>query len=235
MCIIAIQPNGTNIPKNILRNCWDSNNDGAGIMYCDNGKIIVHRELTSFNKFFELKRNADKLNTNIVMHFRIATSGGINNNNIHPFKVNDNLYFCHNGILDIDVPNGSPINDTQIYSNAFLKGMPNDFHLNHSIMNLIEYSIGNRNKFVFLDSNGEFHILNESAGIWHNGAWYSNSSFQSYSNYGYSYNYNKSNFEWIECECCNEKKNENELSWNREFDMTICNSCAAFIEMDEKI
>ncbi len=75
MCIIAIQPMGVKIKENILKNCWDSNNDGAGIMYVENGKIIVQREMHSFSDFMKLKRHADKQNSNIVMHFRIATSG----------------------------------------------------------------------------------------------------------------------------------------------------------------
>jgi predicted glutamine amidotransferase len=247
MCIIAIQPMGVKIKENILKNCWDANNDGAGIMYVENGKVIVNREMHSFSDFMKLKRNADKLNTNIVIHFRIATSGGINERNCHPFKVNNDVYFCHNGILDIEVPNNSNINDTQIFNNAFMKGLPNDFVKNTAIMQLLEYSIGNRNKFVFLDSNGQFYILNENAGRWDSGAWFSNDSYKTrpyYSYYKPNKKWQKDAFseidnelidsgELIMCESCNEIHSAEDIVHDKYFDLMLCQTCNEYC-MDEK-
>lgn len=226
MCIIAIQPKNEIISEQTLANCWDNNNDGAGIMYAIDGKIIVHKELHSFDKFLSYKKQVDKLNVNIVLHFRISTSGMIDKNNIHPFKVNENLYFCHNGILDINVPIGSKINDTQIYNNVFMKGMNPRFIYNESTRNLIQYSI-NKNKFVFLDNKGEFFILNEQLGTWDENKWFSNDS------YLYSYNYksgkNYGYFDSLECECCSCKNNE--LKYSKEWDIMICPSCYNFAEL----
>jgi glutamine amidotransferase len=232
MCIIAIQPKGIKIKENILRTCWDANNDGAGIMYVDNGKIIVQRELHDFSEFMRLKKHADKINGNIILHFRIATSGGINEKNLHPFKVNEHVYFCHNGILDIDVPANSPINDTQIFNNYFMKGLPTDFCNNSATMQLLEYSIGDRNKFVFLDSSGEFHILNEGAGMWDEGVWYSNLS---YKKYDYKNVHEKSNYvpnkywddadDLCTCESCDEIVSIDEIEYDEYFDIMICRKC----------
>ena len=141
MCIIAIQPVGQYISKKTLKNCWENNNDGAGLMYVENGKVTVKKELTDFNKFYQYKKYADKLNVNIILHFRISTSAGINIENIHPFKVNNDLYFCHNGVLNISVPVNSKINDTQIYNNTILKNLPKNFQYNSSIIKLISYFI----------------------------------------------------------------------------------------------
>lgn len=181
MCIIAIQPKGKKISKEYMRNMWDNNNDGAGIMYSHNGEVVVKKELHSFKKFMEYKKVADSLNVNIVLHFRISTSAGINIENVHPFKVNDDLYFCHNGILNIDVPVNSKINDTQIFCNTILKNLPFNFLRNAGIKSLISEAIGNRNKFVFLDSLGNYTIINEYLGEWNEGIWYSNSTYS----YGY--------------------------------------------------
>lgn len=232
MCIIAIQPTGTKIKENILRTCWDANNDGAGIMYVDNGKIIVQRELHNFNEFMRIKRNADKIGGNIVLHFRIATSGGINEKNLHPFKINESVYFCHNGILDINVPINSPINDTQIFNNYFMKGLPTQFYNNNAIMQLLEYSIGERNKFVFLDNTGQFHILNERAGIWDEGAWYSNQSYKKY-DYKNTYSKKKTNMSnlWDDvgdlcaCESCDEIVNSCDIEYDNYFDIMLCKKC----------
>jgi predicted glutamine amidotransferase len=233
MCIIAIQPIGKKIKDSTLRNCWDNNNDGAGIMYAMDGKVIVHKELYSFEKFLAHKKQIDKLGVNIVLHFRISTSGMIDKNNIHPFKVNENLYFCHNGILDIHVPNDSKVNDTQIYNNVFLKGMHPKFIYNESTRNLIQYSIGQRNKFVFLDNKGQFFILNEQQGSWVDGVWYSNETY-SYSYKGYSYKAKSTKiqpptFEPAECECCGCLHTE--LMYSTEWDMDICPSCIEFAEL----
>lgn len=245
MCIIAIQPLGVKIKESTLKNCWDANKDGAGIMYVENGKIIVNKEMHSFSEFMKLKKHADKVNSNIIMHFRIATSGGINDRNCHPFKINNDLYFCHNGILDIDVPLNSNINDTQIFNNSFMKGLPNNFVQNDSIMNLIEYTIGNRNKFVFMDSSGQFYILNENAGTWDNGAWYSNNSYKNSPyqyNSGtkwhkakkYSYPYELDNEdELMQCESCNEIHFKDDMTHESYFDMMLCKDCYQFC-MEEK-
>ena len=179
MCVIAIQPRGIQISEAYLKNCWDNNNHGAGIMYAVDGKVIVKKEMESFSKFIKHINDASVFDTSIVIHFRIATSGGINDYNCHPFKVHHNLYFCHNGILDISVPQGSKENDTQIFNNALMKPLEYDFYKNNAIMNLLEYTIGSGNKFVFLDDLGDFYILNERAGEWsEEGAWFSNTSYK---------------------------------------------------------
>lgn len=187
MCVIAIQPRGIQISKEHLQNCWDNNNHGAGIMYSVGGKIIVKKEMKSFDKFYNHIEEASKHDTSVVIHFRIATSGGINDYNCHPFKVHKNLYFCHNGILDIDVPKDSKENDTQIFNNALMKPLPYNFYKNNAIMNVLEYTIGSGNKFVFLDDKGDFYILNEKAGEWsEDGAWFSNTSYKRTSYKSYS-------------------------------------------------
>ena len=191
MCVIAIQPKGNVISKQELQNCWDNNGHGGGIMYADNGKIIVKKEMKSFDKFYEYVQEGSKLDSSVVIHFRIATSGGINEYNCHPFKIHKNLYFCHNGILDINVPQGSKENDTQIFNNILMKPLPYNFYKNQAIMNVLEFTIGFGNKFVFLDDKGDYFILNEKAGEWsEDGAWFSNTSYKKAKSYGYSSYFN---------------------------------------------
>jgi predicted glutamine amidotransferase len=246
MCIIAVQPKGKKISKKTLRNCWDNNNDGAGLMYSVNGEIIVKKELHSFDKFMQYKLEADKHNVNIVLHFRISTSGGVNLLNCHPFKVNNNLHFCHNGMLDIIVPKNSTINDTQIYNNTILRNLPKNWQRNNAILKLVEQSIGSRNKFVLLDELGMYYIINHEAGVWDNDCWFSNTSYQySYSNVITSNYYSKvkttkKTFSYwdeletwheetpkIENECsgCRMKKSVDEIVYSRHWDAYLCEEC----------
>jgi len=216
-------------------------------MYAHNKKIIVKKEMKSFEKFYEYITEASQYDSAVVIHFRIATSGGINEYNCHPFKVHKNLYFCHNGILDIDVPSGSKENDTQIFNNNLMKPLPYNFYKNNAIMNMIEYTIGFGNKFVFLDDNGDYFILNEKAGEWSNkGAWFSNTSYKrervtyNYKPYGgwaddwydkdkvsnskTTYKYNKDEFEVEEVTESGEG-----------FDYAICECCNEWKEVDDVV
>lgn len=252
MCVIAIQPRGIQISKEHLENCWDNNNHGAGIMYAVNGKVIVKKEMKSFDAFYSHIVEASTHDTSVVIHFRIATSGGINDYNCHPFKVHKNLYFCHNGILDIDVPKGSKENDTQIFNNGLMKPLPYNFYKNNAIMNVLEFTIGSGNKFVFLDDAGDFFILNEKAGEWsEDGAWFSNTSYKrssyvkSYGSYGgwaddwyegYSkssvsnskttYKYNKDAFD-------GEESVDEIMGEGEGFDYSICDCCSEWKEVDD--
>jgi predicted glutamine amidotransferase len=245
MCIIAIQPKGKKISKKTLRNCWDNNNDGAGLMYSVNGEIIVKKELHSFDKFMQYKQDADKHNVNIVIHFRISTSGGVNLLNCHPFKVNNNLHFCHNGMLDIIVPKNSTINDTQIYNNMILRNLPKNWQRNNAILKLVQQSIGSRNKFVLLDELGMYYIINEDAGNWENDCWFSNTSYQySYSNVITSNYYTKVKTSKVytywdeleaweketpkienECSGCRMSKNVEDIVYSRHWDAYLCEEC----------
>ena len=251
MCVIAIQPRGIQISKEHLENCWDNNNHGAGIMYAVNGKVIVKKEMESFDKFYSHIVEASAHDTSVVIHFRIATSGGINDYNCHPFKVHKNLYFCHNGILDIDVPKGSKENDTQIFNNGLMKPLPYNFYKNNAIMNVLEFTIGSGNKFVFLDDAGDYFILNEKAGEWsEDGAWFSNTSYKrssyskSYGSYawaddwyeGYSkssvsnskttYKYSKDAFD-------GEESVDEAMGEGEGFDYSICDCCSEWKEVDD--
>jgi predicted glutamine amidotransferase len=177
MCVIAYSPKGIQISKEKLENCWSGNDDGAGIMYSVDGQIIVKKEMKDFEKFYEYYQEALEQDTNVVMHFRISTSGGINELNCHPFRVHKGLWFCHNGMLSVEIPRDSKINDTQIFNEKYLKHLPSDFIKNDSILGLIETAIGSYNKFVFLDSDGNVAIVNEKAGNWNEGSWFSNYSY----------------------------------------------------------
>ena len=113
-----------------------------------------------------------------------------------------------------------------------MKGLPYDFYKNNTIMQLLEYSIGDRNKFVFLDNSGEFHILNEGAGIWDEGVWYSNMSYKKYDN---RITTNKTKFvpnkywddadDLCTCESCDEIVSIDEIQYDEYFDIMICQKC----------
>lgn len=191
MCIIILNTKNT-LTKETLQESWKSNPDGAGLMYSDGQRLKIFKELKNKDKFFKeyyRVRGKYPLN-NIVLHFRIKTHGQIDIHNTHPFRVNKNLAFCHNGILScVDVPKDSKLNDTILLNETILKNLPDGFEQNEAIIKLLEEFIG-LNKIVLLDNLNQYTIINADMGHWKDGNWYSNYSYIQLGNYyGYKSNY----------------------------------------------
>ena len=178
MCIAIVKPQGTEISDEYLKNCFENNNDGAGIAYAKNGKLYIIKGIFDLKEFIQSVREVEKIaQGNILIHCRIGTSGLKDKNNCHPHIVNENLVMIHNGILDIDVPKKSKVSDTVIFIEQYLKKLSKDFVKSEPIMHLIEKAIGKNNKFAFLNNKGEAFICNQKAGIVENGIWFSNDTY----------------------------------------------------------
>lgn len=179
MCIAIVKTKNGTITDEILTNCFENNPDGSGIAYTMNGKLEIIKGIFNKDRFIEAVRHAESVaDNNIIIHCRISTSGLVDVDNSHPHVVNKDVVLIHNGILDIDVPKGSLKSDTRLFIEQYLSELPIDFMNNNQILKLIEDKIGKNNKFVFLNSKGDFKILNESAGYWIEGVWYSNTSYK---------------------------------------------------------
>ena len=178
MCIAILKTKKGVITDNELRNSFNNNSDGAGIAYTKNNELRIVKGIFNVETFIKTVRQAEELaDNNILIHCRIGTSGKKDKNNTHPFLINNNICLIHNGILDVHVPKGSEINDTQIFINKFMRGIKNETILrNKTYQNAIEELIGYNNKFVIMNNKGEFIIMNEEAGNWEKGVWYSNNS-----------------------------------------------------------
>jgi len=170
MCVIAINL-GKEIPFHKFQSMWMVNQDGIGMMYIDgNKKICVENALVSNPKELKMFYDVvylpiweDKTNTNIVIHFRYATDGDINYDNIHPFlfTTNHGTYaLMHNGVMPDKYRNYSVsdkyiTSDTQNFVTDFLQGSDMDFD-SYDIKKIIE-EIG-MNKLVILSPENMFII-----------------------------------------------------------------------------
>ena len=140
-----------------------------------------------------LKKEIDIINTPIVFHFRIGTSGGNIPENTHPFPVTEHLSLlqklqyksplavAHNGIIHI-TPSQEDISDTMEYIISQLGPLyqlKKDFYRCEAGKRLIYNFI--QSKMVFLDGEGRIETIGkfeESDGIL-----YSNFSYLPYYNY----------------------------------------------------
>lgn len=192
MCIIAAKPAGVALPKDeYIRNMWDGNRDGAGIMYVLNGKVRIEKGFMKYKAFVDalnrIKTIVDPVATPMVMHFRITTHGGTKPENTHPFPITDNLGalrkligttdigVAHNGIIPITPRKG--ISDTMEYivsQLAPLKRALPRFCENPHAMQLVENAIGS--KMAFLTKEGRLYTVGKF--IEDEGILYSNTSYE---------------------------------------------------------
>jgi len=188
MCIIVFCQEPARRPsEDTLKTCWDSNPDGAGLMYAHNNRLHVVKGLMSFDAFIAAWRQVPE-NVRVAAHFRIKSHGSICPALTHPFPIiredeseeSYALAVVHNGVLTgtgavATNPNES---DTSVFVRDVLSKLPPEWETSEGIVQLLAERIGYGNKMVFLRYDGAFVVLNRSAGEWDNGIWYSNSTYK---------------------------------------------------------
>ena len=195
MCIIAAKPAGTKMPATTtIENMWYRNHDGAGFMYAHGGTVHIEKgfmKLDDFKKALERVQEKVNLNaTSVVMHFRIATHGGVMPANTHPFPVTSSISMlqklkcttslgvAHNGIISSVNPRKG-ISDTMEYIASQLaplyKGVPT-FYENPNLMEMVSNAI--ESKLAILTGKGALYTIGNFETD--EGILYSNSSYKAY-------------------------------------------------------
>jgi len=189
MCI-AILNNGKKLTKTELENCWISNDDGGGMLFIENGKLVASKYPNndkygvageSFNEMYQDYLKVYEMSSHpILLHFRIATHG-FSDAYLHPFPVGDHVGLIHNGI--IDGYGSKEMSDTADFAQE-LATLPTSMLSNLSfldipfIYNAIYEIIGTHNKLVFMDDSGDYVIFNEDKGHWVDKNWFSNDAYK---------------------------------------------------------
>lgn len=110
MCVLIVKPAGVDIPsKEIIEAAHKANPHGCGL-----ASPSVHYKGLNF-KEFKKHLNAVSKYEPCIIHFRFATHGSICDKNCHPFK-QDDTWFAHNGILDIE-PEGDMTDSETAFKN----------------------------------------------------------------------------------------------------------------------
>lgn len=189
MCIIAIKKSGLKMfNEEQLRVMFENNPDGAGFMYYDADikKVVIKKGFMTLNSLYKALSDRDYTNTNVVLHFRIGTSGKFDELNCHPFPIyqpnklecTTNLAMAHNGILRGYIPPKKyDINDTQYFIQIVLRWLKKGFIYDADKMYLIEQLIDS-NKLAFLDDKNNIKLVGDF--IEDGGYIYSNSSYKEF-------------------------------------------------------
>lgn len=117
MCIIAFKEAGfAPLGEEVLKSCWDSNQDGAGFAYWNIEEQLWHvkKGFMTFDSFWNGYSGMNFTNDDIIAcHFRVGTAGNLDGGNTHPFPICDNYdtmrvtefssnaVAIHNGVIGV--------------------------------------------------------------------------------------------------------------------------------------
>lgn len=195
MCVVVYKPVGVNFPSmDILKNCFNRNRDGAGFMYADGDAVHIHKGFMSWDEFeHAIKPHLKNKELPFVMHFRIATHGGINQAMTHPFPlakstkklrtldIDTPVGIAHNGIIPM-CDGTKKLSDTAQFIKEYMTLLINNpqYYKERKLCDIIEELICS--KMCILSNDMHAEILGSG---WHivDDVYYSNDSYL-----GYSYN-----------------------------------------------
>lgn len=168
MCLIIYGPK--EVDESIFRTAHNLNPDGIGMMWSHHKKLKIWKG-SEFNNFYQLYKKLISKGTYPAVHFRLATVGSINFNNMHPFKVGSGIGMMHNGTFNIpDIPEG--ISDTRFFAENL-----SEFEWNQlkTMNNPIYSGTVNGSRILFMNHLGQVFIVNEYHYLTteRDGVWYS--------------------------------------------------------------
>ena len=196
MCIIAIKPKNKNLQdKETLKTCFTRNQDGAGYMFVHDGAVEIKKGYMTFDEFYkDLINDYNKYNLknqNLVMHFRIGTSGQSKLGCTHPFiitndydklnetRIKSNIGVCHNGIISNYNDRNGKYSDTQIYIAKVLTPLIK--------LNINSYKFKDIQEIIKDTTNSKWAILDKFDDVYtigdfveDNGYLYSNSTYKKF-------------------------------------------------------
>ena len=201
MCIAILKPAEKILTKRVLKTCFHNNPDGAGFAIASKRarSVIIKKGFFSFRKFWHSFREYQKRGEAMLIHFRVATSGKIDGENCHPWRVDKDHALIHNGNLESKLElKHEHVSDTGLFVECILQPIlvqSPDMWQDSAFKWMLEESMGTNNKVVIINSQGEYFIFNEKQGDWEDGCWFSNKTFKeerkkkSYTVAGYTVNH----------------------------------------------
>lgn len=184
MCIIFYNEFGAKYDEGELRNAHNTNDDGVGIMWLEDGKVNVFTAMASADELVTIM-NDSFVGVPHALHLRFATNGPTVAELCHPFKASHegadrSVWLMHNGVL-YDEGNRAKAHesDTQVFANDRAadadEAGSTDVFFEDAYIQYMEGKIGG-DKMVFFRDDGDVLILNPEN--WHvdeeTGIWYSN-------------------------------------------------------------
>jgi predicted glutamine amidotransferase len=180
MCLAIYKPAGRWASKEKMENGFRSNPDGAGYAFHDGKKVVIKKGFMTFTEFWTSFKDDVNTATPALIHFRIGTKGKKNAENTHPFKIGHGA-LIHNGpCLNYTHCKGDEHrSDTAQFAEDFIGDLTS--YQVERLIPMIESFIGSE-KICFMFDDGAVFIANFKNGNVKDGCWWSNHSYESYTN-----------------------------------------------------
>ena len=182
MCIIIHKESKAELPdETSLMNLWLVNSDGGGYAIIRGKETTVSK---GYMKFDDLMTNLHvdaAPDDEVIIHFRLATHGAIDQGNTHPFPITNNVktlraldyrarsVFFHNGIFP-DVWKTKLLSDTGMFVKEVLSKLP--LYGTDSVLKLLAKSTHSRFLLVREGQVSRFGKWHEEDGIYYSNDWY---------------------------------------------------------------
>ena len=180
VCIAIYKPEDITINNHVFENSFAWNEDGAGFLVWDSkrNKLICKTGFFTLEDFLHAFKPYQKKRA--VIHFRKVTHGPVNEANCHPFMVNDDLGFVHNGVIRNVKIWDKNFSDTWHFNEAIMKPFIKDYGdiWQHKTFRYLIQKYINKSRLIFMSNTGDYKIYNEAYGIWDSGCWFSNDYYQ---------------------------------------------------------
>lgn len=186
MCLIAyVKPASEGAPRASLSAetidlAFQRNPDGFGVAWRAGDELFARKWAPADKaegRAFLLELQANPLVTSIVAHWRFATCGAKDAARAHPFEIVDPddrigpYLIFHNGTIDLTTRGAE--SDTQVFVEQVVSELPSRWWESAAYRWLVGESIGWSRLLVYTIDG--VTILNEEAGKWDGGIWYSSS------------------------------------------------------------
>jgi len=130
MCVIMVSPVGEKVAREVFQRMWDTNDDGFGMMYRSRCGVAIVKGFLSMEEAWEQYAMLPE-GVPHVLHFRLATHGGVKPELTHPFVVHEESpivqaglserpVLAHNGVWNLhalkqkEVNLRGPVSDTRV-------------------------------------------------------------------------------------------------------------------------
>lgn len=155
MCVIIYKDVKTNLEFETVRLASVTNSDGVGVAINNGDTWTIKKYMYPSRQQLKTLCNSLK-DKEAILHFRIATSGGINLDNCQPFLFDDDRQVLfHNGVIYSLNGISSHKSDTRLLIDILEKEKED---VNNILFNISEKS---NNKFVLIDDNNNVQFFGE--------------------------------------------------------------------------
>lgn len=165
----------------LMADLFSNNGDGLGAMYATSKRVlrtpkVVPKNLADAQAFIAQLPDDER---NLVIHWRMRTSGQVDPDNAHPFIVlPGKMAMTHNGIISgINMKSNPSMCDSRHYIEQTLRPQLEVAPRLVEIPQWIDFvgqDIGSGNRFVFMDNEGSMSFVNRHTGYEIDGMWVAN-------------------------------------------------------------